>query len=120
MTAPFRRLYVLVMSLFFAPWSQAVTRDVKAYGAAGDGITDDAAAINAAIAALQSGDELFFPCGNYKASSALTPITANNVIVDGQTGCGSGAVKIYSTASGALTAILQIGNGGLGNSSPLT
>jgi hypothetical protein len=120
MTAPFRRLYVLVMSLFFAPWSQAVTRDVKAYGAAGDGITDDAAAINAAIAALQSGDELFFPCGNYKASSALTPITVNNVIVDGQTGCGSGAVKIYSTASGALTAILQIGNGGLGNSSPLT
>ena len=50
---------------------------VKDFGAVGDGVTDDFAAITLALAA-SSGRELFFPAGTYKinfaGSSALTPL----------------------------------------------
>ncbi|MCV7374053.1 hypothetical protein H5P33_15150 [Mycolicibacterium arabiense] len=42
------------------------TINVKDYGAVGDGITDDSAAIKAAQAALSSGERLYFPQGNYR------------------------------------------------------
>ena len=42
------------------------TINVKDYGAVGDGITDDSAAIKAAQAALSSGARLYFPEGNYR------------------------------------------------------
>lgn len=43
------------------------------YGAAGDGVTDDTAAIQEAItAAASSGAEVFLPSGTYKISSTLT------------------------------------------------
>lgn len=45
-----------------APW-----RDVRAYGAKGDGVTNDSAAINAAIAAASAGSSVFFPGGTYLA-----------------------------------------------------
>jgi len=41
-------------------------KDVRAYGAKGDGVTDDTAAIQAALTALQStGGNLFLPVGTY-------------------------------------------------------
>ncbi|UNB51355.1 glycosyl hydrolase family 28-related protein [Mycolicibacterium sp. YH-1] len=40
--------------------------NVKDYGAVGDGITDDSAAIKAAEAALTSGGHLYFPDGDYR------------------------------------------------------
>jgi hypothetical protein len=52
--------------------------DVRAYGAAGDGTTDDTAAIQAAITAAAAvgvttfGTIVFFPAGVYKVSSTLT------------------------------------------------
>lgn len=47
--------------------------NVKAYGATGDGVTNDRTAINTAItAAVASGGYLFFPQGTYKVSSNLT------------------------------------------------
>lgn len=47
--------------------------DVKEYGAAGDGIADDTAVIQAAINALPaSGGMIRFPTGTYKITSALT------------------------------------------------
>jgi hypothetical protein len=49
---------------------------VKAYGAVGDGVTDDTAAIQAAINSLTSGGALYFPTGIYK-SGALTVGTSN-------------------------------------------
>lgn len=52
--------------------------DVKTYGAVGDGSTDDTAAINAAIAALNAntyGGVLYFPAGDYKVIGSTTPIT---------------------------------------------
>jgi Pectate lyase superfamily protein len=51
--------------------------NVKAFGATGDGTTDDHTAINAAIAALNSagGGTLYFPKGNYYTSTILSQIT---------------------------------------------
>jgi hypothetical protein len=56
--------------------------DVTAYGAVGDGSTDDTAAINLAIAALNTAAAgvLYFPAGTYLISSALTTITARSLV----------------------------------------
>jgi hypothetical protein len=81
--------------------------NVLNYGAIGNGSTDDTAAINRAIAALQPGYELFFPCGTYQISAGLSAIAKNNVAIAGQTGCG--AVTIRSSGGGST--ILQIGSG---------
>jgi polygalacturonase len=40
--------------------------NVKDYGAVGDGVTDDSAAIKAAESALTSGERLYFPEGDYR------------------------------------------------------
>jgi hypothetical protein len=89
------------------------------YGAAGNGSTDDTAAINNAIAALQPGYELFFPCGTYEISAGLTAITKNNLVIDGETGCGAGRVTIRST--GGRSTIIQVGsNQGLSSQTPIT
>lgn len=44
----------------------STTINVKDYGAIGDGIADDSAAIKAAEAALTSGGRLYFPDGDYR------------------------------------------------------
>lgn len=44
-------------------WSEI--RNVKDYGAKGDGVTDDSASIQAAIDSLTSGGVCFFPSGHY-------------------------------------------------------
>jgi hypothetical protein len=47
--------------------------NVKAYGATGNGFTDDTVAINKAIAAISSSKTiLYFPAGTYIVSSTLT------------------------------------------------
>src|ERR1700761_640533 len=54
--------------------------DVRSFGAKGDGVTDDTADINAAIAAVTSGQIIFGPNGVYIISSTLTlanPVTVN-------------------------------------------
>jgi hypothetical protein len=59
------------------------------YGAVGDGTTDDTAAVNAAIAALNVATfgVLYFPAGAYKCTGALTTITAACLILgDGMGG----------------------------------
>lgn len=60
--------------------------NVKAFGAKGDGTTDDRAAIQSAI---NTGGEIYFPPGTYRVSSTLT-------LVDGVTlkGAGRGVVTI--------------------------
>lgn len=45
--------------------------DVKAYGAVGDGVTDDTAAIQAAINASAAGFTVWFPGGTYRVSSTI-------------------------------------------------
>jgi hypothetical protein len=92
----------------------ATQRNVQTYGAAGNGASDDAPAINSAIAALVAGDELYFPCPSayYRINSNLSSITLNNITIDGQTGCGNGRVKISLSQAGG--AILTIGTNSLG------
>ncbi|MFL6601838.1 MAG: glycosyl hydrolase family 28-related protein [Steroidobacteraceae bacterium] len=47
--------------------------DVKAYGAVGNGTTDDTAAIQAAVNAARSlGLTLYFPAGTYKTTSSIS------------------------------------------------
>lgn len=47
--------------------------NVKSYGAAGDGSTDDTTAIQTAINALSSnGGVVYFPAGSYKVTSTIT------------------------------------------------
>ena len=102
--------------------SSVVQVNVQSYGATGNGTTDDTAAINKAIAALQTGYELYFPCPSgayYLISSGLTPITSTNAIVAGQTGCSGGTVTLHSKGSGST--ILQIGNNNApGAETPIT
>ena len=67
---------------YLAPFAGSVGRlkqskdsdvvSVKDFGAKGDGSTDDTAAIQAAVTALQgTGTTLYFPAGNYKVSSQI-------------------------------------------------
>ncbi len=49
------------------------TVDVRSFGARGDGVADDSAAIQAAAAALQSGDTLHFSSGTYRFAQRHPP-----------------------------------------------
>ena len=56
---------------------------VKDFGAVGDGVTDDSAAIQAAVNSfngLGSSGEIFFPKGNYKINTKITVPVINNTI----------------------------------------
>jgi len=61
---------------------------VKDFGAVGDGVTDDTAAIQAAVAAA-AGKELIFPSGTYKTDSFTVP--------SGTTVVGYGATLDFSS-----------------------
>jgi len=79
--------------------------DVKGYGAVGDGVTDDAAAINAAItAAAVDGGTVYFATGNYKHNSAIT--LASNVTLMGYgatlTWGGGSSAQITTPTTGVL------------------
>ncbi len=89
--------------------------DVKEYGAVGNGITDDTAAINLAIAAVKvTGGTLLFRPGTYLCSSALTATNLLNVRFEG---LGAGPNSTYGawllyTGSGSGTFLdLSGGNG---------
>lgn len=59
--------------------------NVKAYGAKGDGTTNDYAAVMAAINAADAagGGTVFFPAGTYKINTTLKKITTNNISLVG-------------------------------------
>jgi hypothetical protein len=81
--------------------------NVKAYGAVGDGVTDDTAAIYSAINVLQQnkdsrGGVLYFPAGQYKCSSSVSFAAysagdVHNIIVRGD---GPQCTTIDFTAAG--------------------
>jgi len=82
--------------------------NVLNYGATGNGSTDDTTAVNSAIAALQPGDTLLFPCtssSTYLLSSQLT-LNISNFTVD-----GSSCAILHNISSGAVMVIGGSGNG---------
>lgn len=60
------------MTLLVAPGSSNIA-NVKSFGAVGNGVADDTAAVVAAVAflALLGGGTLYFPAGTYKLSAAV-------------------------------------------------
>jgi hypothetical protein len=84
------------------------TVSVKDFGAVGDGIADDTAAIQAAINAAYS---VFLPSGTYRITSPL-------VIPTGTTGMtlrGAGRGRTIIKNEGTGIAIQSVGNGSTGN-----
>ena len=105
------------------------------FGAIGDGVTDDTAAIQAAWDAASGGDEIFYPSGIYSITTLTIPakilnhVGPNSYIGPGAQITGSGAITIdtpaatasrgstiknlylFNTAVGGT--VLRIRNGGL-------
>ncbi len=89
-----------------SPWY-----DVKAFGALGNGVADDQAAIQAAVnAAIITGGTVFFPWGEYKLGSAilLTRSTDGSLPVT-LMGTGSGT-QLTTTAAISLIRIENTGS----------
>jgi hypothetical protein len=80
-----------------------VVNSVKAYGAVGDGITDDTGSIQSAI---NSGAPFYFPPGIYLTSSTLTFITTN---AHGQKARGAGPAA--GDGTGGAKAVIRPGAG---------
>jgi len=72
---------------------------VRSHGAAGDGTTDDTAAINAALA---TGKDVVLPAGTYRITNKLTMATAKQRFV------GAGGTIQIRTATMATTHALEV------------
>ena len=68
---------------------------VKDFGAVGDGVTDDRAAIVLALAYLTSGGTLYFPAGTYLVSAAIT-VPHGNLQMQGD-GFNASVIKIAAS-----------------------
>ena len=85
--------------------------DVKAFGALGDGVADDTAAIVATIQAAQAGDltpvagitgsAVYFPPGEYRITSTITLQQFSGLL----TGSGRGNARTYTASPGNATVI---------------
>jgi len=71
--------------------------NVLQYGAVGDGIADDTAAIAAAIAACPSGGTVYFPTGTYKITSGFSITQPINILGAGASTSFSGSVLSCSS-----------------------
>lgn len=92
---------------------------VKDFGAVGDGVTDDTAAIQAAITASR-GKRLYLPKGAYKISSPLviTTLTSGSALPielygDGYDSNGGNGGTYITNSSGTTDAIQITNNGGV-------
>ena len=97
----------------------ADTVSVKDFGAVGDGVADDAAAIQAAVSYVGSvlnGGTVYFPAGNYRITTTIN-IAANAITLLGA-GSGSGATTnddgtsiIYPTNATCFSFVTDLGGG---------
>lgn len=116
-----KKYLLATVALLFSStaWSQALvypsdigsgTFNVSTYGAAGDGVTDDTAAISATLAAAIAGgakggawSEVFFPAGTYLVSNTIgfgnNQNTAKRAIIRGS-GAGVTTIRLMDNAPG--------------------
>ena len=75
--------------------SNPPTHNVRDYGAVGDGITDDTAALRAALLAAKvaGGGVVFMPAGTYVVTSTLA-VNGSNIVLRG---AGVDATKLWIT-----------------------
>jgi len=92
---------------------------VKDFGAVGDGVADDTAAINAALTALKPGQALYFPTTTsyYLVTSTITISSAYVTLLgdsknSGIKYTGTGPALIVANSFFAMRNILLVGNGG--------
>lgn len=90
-------LGLLAAAIFCTTPAGAETIDVKKFGAKGDGVTDDQAALEKAFAAANANpnNSVFFPVGNYLHSGELV---ANRIDVEG----AKGAILTSKTVNAVL------------------
>jgi hypothetical protein len=84
---------------FGAEWS------VMDFGAVGDGVADDTAAIQATIAAASNGGKVYLPAGTYKTTNTLYMDYANVSVV----GAGAGATSIIYNGLSRMLSIRSVG-----------
>lgn len=86
--------------------------NVKSYGAKGDGVADDTAAIQTAINEAFTGGQMrvYLPAGTYKITSPLLLTTSTNASVDGQRWWDGHGVEIFGD-NRSTTVIVKSGNG---------
>lgn len=85
--------------------------NVKDYGATGDGATNDATAIQAAVTAAfaaTKGGVVYFPAGTYIVGSQITwPKTSDKYVL-----CrGDGVASVIQNSSGFTSAMFYVGSG---------
>ncbi len=85
------------------PWVDVTHPD---FGAVGDGVTDDTAALVAAFAALEDGDTIVFPPGTYMVDRNALEILNNHITM---IGLGGAAIK-SNAGSGNSSILLTIGD----------
>jgi len=92
------------------------TVSVKDFGAVGDGVTDDTAAINAALAA---SDNVFVPAGVYSVTSTIVVGTSGKRLVGDSPALDNyytDAVSViqYNGVASNTTAVIQLGGNAVG------
>lgn len=82
--------------------------NVMDYGAVGDGTTDDTAAINLAIADLNTATwgVLYCPGSTYKVTAALTTITASGMVMGDGMGAYDNSANVSAIHCTSQTAVL--------------
>jgi hypothetical protein len=80
---------------------------VKDFGAVGNGVADDTAAIQAAIDAVTSGQGILFPAGNYAISSQLNISNKDSIALFGDGG-STGTSISWIGAAAPLDSILYV------------
>mgnify|MGYP000971904125 CR=1 FL=1 len=106
-------------------WIPTSVYNVVAYGATGNGATDDTEAIQSAIdaAIAAGGGTVYFPKGTYKLTASLVVASANGIALEGPAGSGwaamaganGGAILNWAAAGGANPMLIIRAAVGSGN-----